>query len=78
VFVYVGGGWSGTDHCGSGRQQLIIYADVATAEGKSFTALATSAKLTGTQVYAAGNGSCYTGNTPNNGTSEGMNVIWLQ
>lgn len=78
VYVYIGGDWFGADQCGSGRTQLILYTDTGTADGRSFIALATSAKLTGTQVYASGTGACYTGGTPNGATSEPLGVLWLQ
>lgn len=78
VFIFVGGGWFGADNCGSGRSNLIVYADTTTVEGRSFVALATASKLSGNQVYVAGNSDCYTGNTPNGGTSESVSVMWLQ
>jgi|SRR6266540_4064906 len=78
VFIYIGGGWFGTDSCGTGRAHLIIYADTSTPEGKTYIALATAAKLSGNQVYAAGNGTCLTGNTPNGASSEAAETIWLQ
>jgi len=78
VFIYVGNGHFGTDNCGTGRTQLILYTDPTTAEGRSFVALATTAKVTNTEVYVAGDGVCYTGNTPNGATSEALNVVWLQ
>ncbi len=78
VFVYVNGGWWGTDNCGSGRSSLIVYADTSTADGRTFIALATAAKLSGNQVYVSGNGDCWAGNTPNGGTSESFNTMWLE
>jgi hypothetical protein len=78
VFIYVGNGNWGTDNCGSGRTALILHADTSTSDGRSMIGLATTAKITGNQVYAAGNSDCWVGNTPNGGTSETANVMWLE
>ena len=78
AWIYVGGGHFGTQTCGAGQSDLIVYTDPTTDQGKSYLSLAISAKLAGTQVYVSGNGVCFVGNTPNGATSEALAVFWQQ
>jgi hypothetical protein len=78
AWIYIGGGHFGTHTCGSSQSDLIVYTDPTTAEGQSYISLAVSAKLSGSQVYVAGDGVCYLGNTPNGGTSEAIATFWQQ
>jgi hypothetical protein len=77
LFIYVGIGTGATDNCAPGRSAIIFTIDPTTPEGKSYLALALSAKAQGTEVYVSGNSDCWTGNTPNNGVSESLAALWV-
>lgn len=76
MYLYVGGGWFGTDNCGTGRTKLLVSFDATTSDGKSFVALALSSKAQSIQMYVQGASDCTTAGTPNGSVSETLYVLW--
>jgi hypothetical protein len=75
VYIQITNGNYGTNSFNATTFWISI--DTSTTNGQASLAMALSAKLSGNQLYVAGNGVC-TAPAPNNGIAEGLITLYME